>query len=166
MSATGRGTFARMHPWWDARTSRERWMLGAMAAMLAAFAYWYGLHLPLRGAAEAARLRHDRAAAELARVRSEAAGIAALEERMPARPGDAAALRAAVLAAAAKAGLAVSRERDDGGFGIEADAASPGQLFAFLDALRQDHGLAPATLSAAKSEGRLRVQAQFVTAAH
>lgn len=153
----------RMRQWWNARAVRERWMLGAMAAMLAAFVLWYGLYAPLRQAAETARLRHERAAAELARVRAEAAATTALRERSPARPADAAALRAAVLEAAGQAGLAVARERDDGdgGFGIETDAATPAQLFAFLDRLRLRHGLAPTMLSAAKSEGRLRVQAEF-----
>ncbi|MDR7194389.1 type II secretion system protein GspM [Luteimonas terrae] len=149
--------------WWHQREPRERWMLGLMAAAIAAFVLWYGLMVPLRKAADAAQLRHERATLALLQTELQLAQLRALDQRDIAPPVDAAALKAAVLASAQQAGLAVSREREHGvgGFGIESDAATSQQLFGWLDALRLRHGLAPATLSVARSEGQLRVQAGF-----
>jgi general secretion pathway protein M len=149
--------------WWDARLPRERVLLASMVAMIAAFVIWYGLLAPLRHARQAAQVRHAQATAELLAVRADLAALAALDARLPAPPGEAAQLKSAVLESAATAGLAISRERSetDGGFGIEADEATPPQLFAFLDGLRTRHGLAPSTLSVARNGGGLRVQAGF-----
>ncbi|MCD7098951.1 type II secretion system protein GspM [Stenotrophomonas sp. MMGLT7] len=152
--------------WWQRREPRERLMLGAMCAAIAAFVLWYALFVPLRMARDSAQARHERATLALLQTELELAQLRQLQQRRPPQPADAAALKRAVLDSAGKAALAVSRERDSdpAGFGIEADAASPRQLFAWLDALRNDHGLAPSSLSAARSEGGLRVQAGFALA--
>ncbi len=155
----------RVRHWWRQREPRERWMLGVMVAAVAAFVLWYGVMVPLHAAADAAHQRHARAALALVEAELQRTQLQALDQRDVAPPADAAALKRAVLALASTAGLAVSRERDEGadGFGIEADAATPHQLFAWLDALRQQHGLAPSALSVARSAGELRVQARFAT---
>lgn len=157
------GRLPALQAWWRQREPRERWMLGVMAAAVAAFVLWYGVLLPLRATRDAAQARHERATLALLQADLQLAQLRTLDQRDVPVPADAAALKAAVLDTARTAGLSVSRERDDGatGFGIEADAATPQQLFAWLDALRLQHGLAPSMLSAAKSEGRLRVQAGF-----
>lgn len=153
----------RIRTWWQQREPRERWMLGAMVAAVAAFVLWYGVLVPLRAAADAAHGRHDRATLVLLEAELQLAQLQALDQRDITPPGDAATLKAAVLASAGRAGLAVSREREDGtgGFGLEADAATPRQLFAWLDDLRLRYGLAPATLSVARTADQLRVQAIF-----
>ncbi|WP_394004704.1 type II secretion system protein GspM [Luteimonas sp. WGS1318] len=152
----------RVSRWWQQREPRERWMLGLMTAAIAAFVLWYGLLTPLRKAADAAQARHEHATLALLQAELQLAQLRDLDRRDIAPPVDAAALKAAVLASADRAGLAVSREREHGGgFGIEADAATSQQLFAWLDDLRLQRGLAPSTLSVARSEGRLRVQAGF-----
>lgn len=157
---------ARLSPtalWWRRRAPRERAMLVLMVAAIAAFVAWYGVLVPLRQAHDDARARHLRAAAELARVQVQLAQLAELEQRFPARPGDREALEKAVRASAAQAGFPIGQARDDGdgSFGVRSEAATPAQLFAWLDALREQHGLAPAALSVARNQDRLRVQASF-----
>ncbi|NYZ63902.1 type II secretion system protein GspM [Luteimonas deserti] len=155
----------RLQSWWRQREPRERRMLGLMVLALAAFVLWYAVLVPLRQARASAQVRYERAALALVQTELQLAQLRTLDQRELAPPEDAAALKQTVMAAAQATGLAVSRERerdqDSGGFGIEVDAASPQQLFAWLDALRQAHGLAPSTLSVAKREGMLRVQAEF-----
>lgn len=163
MNATISGVSSGLHAWWRQREPRERAMLAMMCAAIAAFVLWYVAFVPLRHARDAAQARHVRAAADLAQVQAELAGMAELRERLPAPPADAAALAGAVLASAEQARLEIAhgREDDAGGFGIESEAATPAQLFTWLDELRQRHGLAPTTLSVARNQDRLRVQARF-----
>ncbi|WP_101925368.1 MULTISPECIES: type II secretion system protein GspM [Luteimonas] len=157
---------ARIAAWWRERQPRERAMLGVMAVLVAAFVYVYGLLLPLRQARDTAQLRQQDAATALADARANAASLATLDSTMPVPPADAATLRTAVLDGAARAGLGITREStgDDGSLVIEVETATAGQLLGFLDALRQRYGLAPTTLSAAATDGQLRVQAAFVPA--
>lgn len=151
----------KLQQWWRERESREQWMLTTMLAAITAFALWYGAFTPLRHWRDASLGRHERAAIDLAQVQLELARLQPLRQG-PQAPADAASLKQAVLDAASASGLAISRQREEeAGFGIEADAATPAQLFTWLDTLRQQHGLAPSRLSVAKSEGRLRLQAGF-----
>lgn len=163
MNATISGVSSGFHAWWQQREPRERAMLAIMCAAIAAFALWYVVFVPLRHARDAAQVRHVRAVADLAQVQAELAGMVELRERLPAPPTDTAALAAAVLASAKQAGLEIAHRREDdvGGFGIESEAATPTQLFTWLDELRQRHGLVPTALSVARNQDRLRVQARF-----
>ena len=149
--------------WWGQRAPREQAMLAVMCMAIAAFVAWYGVWTPLQRIRDAAQARHAAAAAELAQVKAELTAMAALQGRLPPRPGDAAALKQAVLDSAGKVGLAISRKRANGtgGVDVECDAVTTQALFAWLDALRVNHALAPTSLSVAKSEDRLRVQASF-----
>lgn len=163
MSASGVGRFEHVLGWWRQREPRERVMVSVMVVAIAAFVAWYGAVAPLKRARDAAKAEHAAAAADWTRVQSELAHLIDLQGRMPAPPTDAASMRKAVMQAATLAELAISRERiaDTQGFEVESDAATPQQLFIWLDALRLRHGVAPSTLSVAKAAGRLRVQATF-----
>lgn len=148
---------------WRQFAPRERAMLALMGVAIAAFVLWYGLYAPLRQAHADARARHVAAAATLAQVRAGLAHLAQLQDQLPAPPSSAEALKQALQASAAGAGLRLDQLREDGSGGLELEsgAATPAQLFGWLDALRREHGLAPATLSVARNRQRLRVQARF-----
>ena len=147
---------------WHKCDRRERVLLAVMTVMIAAFVFWYGLYVPLRHVRDAAQAQRLLAAAGLDAAHAQAATLQALPPATPAST-DPAALRKAVLDSARQAGFGITRQRDNdqGDLEIEADAAAPGQLFAWLDQLRAQHGLAPDTLSAARSGRQLRVQAAF-----
>lgn len=156
---------ASLYPWWQQREPRERQLLLAMSAMLAAFVLWFGVYRPLDRAASRAISAHAHAAARFEQARQDALVLQGAGTAMGGG-SDPATLRRAVLGAASQAGLAMSRHaQDTEGLRIEADAATPAQLLGWLDRLRIEHHLAPDTLSAAQSEGRLRVQARFAAPA-
>lgn len=165
MTATSPRLSATLPAWWRQRAPRERAMLVLMAAAIAAFVSWYGAFVPLRDARDAAQARHARAVADLARVRAELGQLSDLQERLPAQPAPEA-LEQAVRESAAQAGFPLGQAPDsgDGHFRIRSEAATPAQLFAWLDALRMQHGLAPISLSVARNQERLRVEASFRTA--
>lgn len=154
----------RMSDWWQQRDPRERVMLTVMCVAIAAFLLWYGAFVPLRHARDAAQARHVSAVAELARVQAELAQLSELRDRLPAARVDAGTLQNAVLASAAQAGLQIGNERSDdsGALEIDSDGATPAQVFGWLDALHAQHGLSPASLSVARNQDRLRVQARFL----
>ena len=152
----------RSAAWWQAREPRERAMLAVMAALLAAFAWWYGLLWPLRALRDDAAARHDRAAAALHAV---GAGLEALPAAAaaPAPAAGPEALQHRVLASVREAGLAPSRQRTaaDGAFILEFERVESPALFAWLGRLALDEGLAPSTLRAERADGRLRAEAGF-----
>lgn len=155
---------ANLSDWWHARAPRERAMLLAMLAAVAAFVLWLGVWRPLQAAADAARAQRLHAVAALAEVRAQVATIAALRAQRP--PPDRDALAKIVLQAAAAAQVPVSRRRTDaaGVFTVGIDAVSAPALFAWLDALGRRHGLAPVTLEIRERDGRLAVEAGFAAA--
>lgn len=148
--------------YWGRFNRRERIMVAAMVVAVALFVLAYGVVLPLHGAREAARERHARAATELLEVEAAARTLEAARRRHPdALIGDA--FVAAVLDTAGVAGVSVSR-RDiapDGAVAIGIDAVGAPSLLAWLDALRNRHGIAPQQLRIDKRDGRLRVDAIF-----
>ena len=153
---------ARATSAWHARQPRERMMLAAMAVAIATVLYWYGGVVPLRQFAGSAQARHDREAASLAAVRGNLAAIRAARESVPEPPaGDGYA--AAILATAQAAGVSISRQRThgDGGLAVGIDAVDAPTLFAWLDAVRITHGIAPDTLDAGRRDGRLHVEVSF-----
>ena len=153
---------ARAIAWWRGRAPRERAMLAVMAALLAAFAWWYGLLWPLRAAHEAAAARHARAVAALQVVEAELAALAA--PGGGSGPGDTAgALQHRVLASLRDAGLSPSRQRTaaDGALVLEFDRVGSAELFDWLGRLALDHGLAPSSLRVERADGRLRATARF-----
>lgn len=154
--------FPRLRAWWLAREPRERAMLAVMAVLLAAFAWWYGLLLPLRALRDDAAAHHDRAVIALHAVEAELAALPpAAAGPTPATGPEA--LQHRVLASLREAGLAPSRQRTaaDGAFILEFERVESPTLFAWLGRLALDEGLAPSTLRVERADGRLRAEAGF-----
>lgn len=147
----------RFRGWWQARDGRERRMLALMFAMLAAFAWWYGLAAPLQRLRDAARNEY------LQDMRDGQATAAGLERLATARAGTPATdPEPAVLSAARSAGVAISRQREhDGHFEIGIDSAEPATVLAWIDQLRERHGRVPDTLIIERHNGAVRVRASF-----
>lgn len=152
---------ARLRDWWRTRDDRERRMLTAMLVLIAAFAYWYGLIVPLQRWRAAAHEDYRQAVNEVQAMAMDLQRIVALRRAgTPSLSSDA--LPAAVLAAADEAGLAVSRQRGDHGrFEIGIDSAEATQVLAWLDRLREQHGLVPQFLEIERRNAGVRVQAGF-----
>ncbi len=154
---------ARLVPWWRARAPRERAMLSVMAAMLAAFAWWYGLMWPLRTLRDSAGDRYDHAVTTLQAAQ---AGVAALSaggaEGAPPIALEGEALQRRVLDSASADGLTPSRQRTaaDGAFVLEFERVASPALFGWLGTLAGD-GLAPSSLRVAPADGRLRAEVGF-----
>ncbi|TYT25374.1 type II secretion system protein M [Luteimonas viscosa] len=149
--------------WWHGREPRERMMLAVMAAMLAAFAWWYGLLWPLRSLREDAGVRYDHATVALRGVEAEVAALtAAGTGTAPAASTGGEALQRRVLDSARDAGLAPSRQRTaaDGAFVLEFERVASPALFGWLGRLARD-GLAPSSLRVARADGRLRAEVGF-----
>jgi general secretion pathway protein M len=103
---------ARVKALWLARTSRERWLLAVMLALVALVLVWLLILRPLSDMLSAARQRHGEAVAGLAEARSQAAAIAALEKDRPAP--SAGPIDLAVAAAASEAGFQLSGLQPEG----------------------------------------------------
>lgn len=153
----------RMRAWWQGREPRERAMLAVMAAMIAAFAWWYGLLWPLRALRDSAEARYDRAAAALQAVEAEALayGSNAGAPRRPPPTGEA--LQRLLLEGARDAGIAPSRQRTaaDGSVVLEFDHVPAPALFGWLGGLAEAQGLAPSSLRVQRADGQLRAEAGF-----
>jgi general secretion pathway protein M len=151
----------RAAKWWQARDGRERRMLAVMCAALAAFAWWYGLVAPMQRMREAARSDYLQTVREVQAMAADLERIAALRGSGR-RPPTAETLPRIVLSSATGAGLAISRQRgQDDGFEIGIDSAETAQVFGWLDALRQQHGIAPEMLEIERRNGAVRVEARF-----
>ena len=162
MSATFDTLAARAGSTWRARAPRERLMLAVMLGAIAAFLYWYGGVVPLRKLAVAAEARYEREVGSLVALREAIAAIRAAREATPDPPAGEA-YAAAILASAPAAGVSVSRQRPhgDGGLAVGIDAVDAPALFAWLEALRSTHGIAPDRLDAGRRDGRLHAELAF-----
>jgi general secretion pathway protein M len=126
---------ARLQALWQARTPRERWLLGVMLALAVLVLAWLLILRPLGDMLSAARERHGHAVAALAEARAQAAAIGALERNRPAAvqgPID-----QAVAAAASDAGFKLSQLQAEGPgrVAIAIGAARPQALFAWIAGL-------------------------------
>jgi general secretion pathway protein M len=154
---------SRLRAWWAGRELRERRMLAAMLAMLAAFAWWYGLMWPLQALHADARARHDRAAMAVQAADALAAAARA-RPAMPPLPAGTDALVRRLLDHAQSAGVAVSRHRTNAGgsVSLSVDRVPAPRLFAWLEALERDAGLAPASLQVVRGDaGGVRAELAF-----
>lgn len=152
----------RIAAWWRLRDLRERRMLGVMLVALAAFAYWYGLLWPLRHLRDASQGGYDRAVAQLRDTHFATAAIVSHDKRFPVISGSEPLAR--VLAeSTARASVALSRQRSDdqGRLTLTFDRVEATALFAWLDALRAVHGVAPSSLRISRADGHLRAEAGF-----
>lgn len=156
-------TIDNLRQWWRSRELREQRMLAVMFVAVAAFALWFGVVAPLQHMRDAARDRHDSAAADLHEVTQAVDTITALQARNPGLPTTGDAFARAILDAAASAQVPVSRQRtgDAGMLEIGIDAVAAPALLGWLDALIQQHGIAPQGLDISERNGSLQVQASF-----
>lgn len=147
---------------WRARAPRERVMLAVMFSATAAFLYWYGGVVPLRKLAASAEARYHREAESLVALRHTLAAIRAAREATPEPPAGTA-YAAAILASAPAAGVSISRQsaHGDGGLAVGIDAVDAPALFAWLEALRSNHGIAPDMLDVGRRDGRLHAELAF-----
>jgi general secretion pathway protein M len=146
---------------WRARSSREQIFLSALAALFAAFAFWYGAALPLRHAAEAASMRRSGAVQILAdvelavRMNAEAQGVAPLPEGS---------LEEAIKASAMVSGIAIERIRigNPGEITVFAGGIEPAAFFSWVRVLEKAHGVRPADMTVARDDaGLLSVEVRF-----
>jgi general secretion pathway protein M len=151
---------ARLRTLWQARTARERWLLGVMFALAALVVLWFLVLRPLDDMLSAARERHGLAVAGLAEAREQAAAIAALERGRPAERSQP--IETAVGAAAADAGFQLSalQGQGQGRVSFAIGAARPQALFGWIGAL-EGRGFVVEQLSASSNPDRT-LSAQIV----
>lgn len=154
--------YAQARAWCRSRNPRERLMLGVMLAALAAFALWFGVLWPARAMRDSARDHYDRAVLQLRETQASANRIASLQRARPTGSQGEPRSRT-ILDSAADAGLGISRQRQDGNdrFVVEIDSAAPQALFAWLDTLRREHGLAPQALEVKRVGASVRAELAF-----
>lgn len=153
-----------LRTWWQALAPRERVMVSVMLVAIAAFAGWYGVLSPLRHARDAAQARYLRAVAALHETDAGLAALAASRDSGTALRGRA--RDDLIVDSAGAAGVAISRRdsEGDGSFVVGIDGAAADALFAWLDTLRDEHGIAPFALEIDKRDGRLRAELRFAPA--
>ena len=156
---------AQVMSWWRGRNGRERLMLAVMLASLAAFALWFGVLWPARALRDSAQDRYDRAVSQLRETQASAGRIASLQQALPTRSQAEPASRT-ILDSAASAGIGVSRQRQDVNdrFVVEIDSATPQALFAWLETLRRERGLAPQALKVERLGAGVRAELAFSSA--
>lgn len=153
----------RVKELWDARSTREQWMLGVMFALLAVVIFWFGLLLPIDGAQRSARValreatdRHADIQAKVKLLRSLPKGIGT---------SSAVPLDQFVGQSAGEAGLTLERAQLQGADRIDIAIASvrPVALFTWLAAL-EGQGIGVETMSARPSptSGSISVQGVLV----
>lgn len=133
---TRRGIVAcSLAPWWAQRTGRERLLLGALGAALAAYLLFTVAQplLTARGAALAAVGQHEAALARLAALPD--AGAAP-------RPADNRPVPAVVTATAPAFDLAIRRIEPEGaGARVVVEDAGFAEVLMWIEALEREHGL-------------------------
>ena len=151
---------ARLQAMWQARTPRERWLLGVMFALLALVVIWFLVVRPLGDMLSAAKERHGQAVAALAAARGQATAIAALERRGSAAPTQP--IEPMVAAAAAQAGFKLSALQAEGAgqVSLAIGAARPQALFGWIGQL-EGQGLVVERLNASANPDRT-LSAQIV----
>ena len=152
----------RIAGWWHARTPRERHLLLAMGVAVAAFALWFGILSPLQHARERAADRHAAAVQTRLEVERGLAAITASNASHPQAP-EAGDVIATITRSASAAGVGIDRQdpTPDGGVHVEIHSVRAEVLFAWLDALRLDHGIAPLEIEVEPREGRLSARLGF-----
>lgn len=146
---------------WQARTRREQWMLGGLAAVVATFILFYGVLTPLNRLAAAAEERRAAADAALLRTRSLAAALARTTGAAPADPAE------VVRKSAAAAGLRIAREQPaaDGRFTVWLEGVPSTSLFGWLASFPAERGLSVGAFEAHRlPAGVIDVHVVFIPA--
>lgn len=152
---------ARFLALWNARTRRERWLLGLMFGLLALVLLWLLLIRPLGDMLSQARERHALAVERLAEARTQAAAIGRLQGRNIARPEGP--VEQLVARAAAETGFQLSRAQSEGPgrMSLVIDAARPQTLFAWIGRMEEQGVLVEQLNASANSDRTLAVQITF-----
>lgn len=153
-----------MIAWWNGRTARERWMLGALAVLALAVVLWMGVLTPLGRWAGRAAAEHDRALQTKASVDRALADMAALKSR-PA-PKASQPLETLINETATAAGVTVGRLEPDpaGGMRVAIEGGQANAVFPWIARLQTEHGVAAQSLTVLKEGEGLVVEATFVQA--
>ena len=122
-----------MRLWWEARSERERWLVGLMLGLAAILLLWLVVVRPLSDALDAAKMRHGNAAAALAQAR---ARTQPLSTSAPAASGPADAIAARTAAAAGFPGARIAGQ-GPGRASVSLDAARPQALFGWIAQMEQ-----------------------------
>ena len=135
--------------WWNARSERERWLVGTMLVLAAVLLGWLLVVRPLSDALDAAKMRHGAAAAALAEARARARPAGA------SGPAAAGAVDVIVMRTAAAAGFPGARVGAQGPARaiVSLDAARPQALFGWVAQMEQS-GLVVERLRASANQDR------------
>jgi general secretion pathway protein M len=147
--------------WWATRTSRERVLLGVLAALTLAIAVWYGLVTPVLKAEAAAEERHARAVERLLSVSAAAQEVTVLKG---AASPSGRALEATVTQTALANAVPIAQQTPagNGDLAVTVGAVEPGAAFRWLALLQRDHGVGVAALALSRNPDRsLRLQIRF-----
>lgn len=166
MSISGGSERGAFPVWWESRTPRERVLLSIMAALIAAFGFWFGVITPVRQAEIAAQEQHARAVERLMAVSASAQEVVTLEAARNDGPAGQPLTQAVVQTALAN-GVPLTRHTLDpsGGLAVAVDAADPASAFRWIASLQRDHAVSVSTLVMARNPDRtLRLQIKFTGA--
>ena len=119
--------------WWDARSARERWLVGAMLVLAAILLGWLLIVRPLADALDTARMRHGEAAVALAQARARAEPASASG---PAASGPVDSIVARTAAVAGFPGARIASQ-GPGRAIVTLDAARPQALFGWIAQMEQ-----------------------------
>jgi general secretion pathway protein M len=122
-----------MSAWWEARSERERWLVGAMLVLAAILLAWLLIVRPLADALDAAKMRHGDAAIALAQARVRA------QPPATSAPAAAGPIESIVTRTAAAAGFPGARVAalGPGRAHVSLDAARPQALFGWVAQMEQ-----------------------------
>lgn len=131
---------------WAERSPRQRWMIGALAVLIGALIYWYGLWLPLGAWRHTAALRLEtaqRVSFEADRLR---AGIANLD-----KPGP---LESDITASAGEAGVRIGKiETGELEVTIRLEGVKPANFLAWTRWLAEHKAIAVTDMTATAAGG-------------
>lgn len=130
------GLIASARGWFDGRSLREQRLLMVMGALIAGIILWFGVITPSLNWRTAAAERRAEAEGNLAFIEAGAARIKGGASAMAADQVEAAARRAADAG-----GVNAVFNPLDEGVGFSVNGASTATLFAWLAALKTDHGI-------------------------
>lgn len=148
--------------WWWSRTDRERQMLAVMVLLIAAVLIWLLVVRPIWSWREAAAERRDEARMILLKVDAGARRLSRDPGREGSR-GSSADIEPVVRQSAEIAGLIVTTGMDpSGGLGFRVDSTTSAQIFPWLTALKDEHGLEVSRLAVVEnSDATLQVDGGF-----
>lgn len=137
--------------WWLSRSGREQVLLAVMAVAVLGVVGWYGVIAPLHDLATSGRERVETASTQLARLK-----VVARAQALSGRPGGASP-QALVEASAAKAGVPISRRRQEasGQFTIWITAIDARVVLPWTASLEREGAVRVANFTASRLDGGL-----------